>query len=495
MVETFAAVDLGSNSFHLLIARAEDGVLEPFERVKEKVQLARGQHDGVLTAQAIDRGLACVDRFAQRLRGIPKTCVRVVGTSALRESSNPEDFLPQARQLLDCPIRILTGHEEAELIFLGVSHTLASDTDDWLVIDVGGGSTEFALGHAFAPRSLGSVRLGCVSLTDRFFSDVPHSPDAFRAAREESARLLRPIHAQFDGFGGARVIDTSGTMESVCSVLGANGFTNGNITRDGLQRLERAILERRWMAEAGVPGLAPERADIFSAGLAAVCAIFEVWNLDSLEFVDATLQHGLLYDLTHRRSPEDVRELTIANWRSKFRVDTAQVARLERTALRLFDGMQPRWGLPEHNRNLLRWACSLHEIGAAISARHLNRHGAYLVENGDLIGFSHEDRRGMALLIRGHRGTFPMFAFSALAERVADALRQTTILLRLAVILERTRTDADSPIVAIDGDRDWLVLELPAGWLAEHALSRAELDLERERLAEVGIRLRVSEAP
>ncbi|NJN53082.1 MAG: hypothetical protein HC809_16305 [Gammaproteobacteria bacterium] len=219
--------------------------------------------------------------------------------------------------------------------------------------------------------------------------------------------------------------------------------------------------------------------------------MFEVLELSTLEFVDASLREGLLYDLTNRRSAEDIRELTVANWRGRFRVDIDQARRVGRTALALFDQMQQSWALPHQYRDLLRWSCDLHEIGAVVSSRHLNRHGAYLLENGELAGFSHANRRAMALLIRGSRGTFPVFAYTALDEGSAAALRRITVLLRLAVIVERSRTDADSPAVKIRGGEGQIELALPPRWLTDHALSRAELNHERDRLTEIGLRLDV----
>jgi exopolyphosphatase/guanosine-5'-triphosphate,3'-diphosphate pyrophosphatase len=489
----FAAVDLGSNSFHLLIARAEDGCLLPFERVKEKVQLARGQRDGVLTPQAIARGLACLGRFGQRLHSIEPGNIRVVGTSALREAVNGQPFLNEAARLVGAPAQILSGEAEAELIFLGVSHALAAEPGNWLVIDVGGGSTEFCYGGAFKLESALSIRLGCVGLSDQFFEDLPLSPAAFRAAHAEALALLAPVRRRFAGQPRVRVVGTSGTMESVCSVLSANGYSNGIMTRAGLERLKQDVLDRRWVAEMGVPGLAPERVDIFPAGLAAVCAIFEALDLDTLEYVDASLQDGLLYDLIGRRSPEDVRELSVGDWQRRFRVDLAQAARVERTALVLFDAIAVDWSLGGHQRALLRWACGLHEIGLAVSARQPNRHGAYLVENGDLTGFSHADRRATALLIRGCRGAFPMFAYTAVAAADARILQRTALLLRLALILERSRTDTDSPALAVRADADAIDVTLPPRWLNDHPLSRDELQRERDRIAQVGVQMAFSD--
>ncbi len=494
MRDAFAAVDLGSNSFHLLIARVRGEHLVPVERVKEKVQLARGQRDGVLHPAAIERGLACVARFAQRLASLPSQRVGIVGTAALRQAVNPEAFLPAAEAAFGRPVRILSGDEEAELIFAGVSHTLAVDSSQWLVLDIGGASTEFCNGAPFHPQRKASVALGCVALTDGFFGDAPFTPSAYRAARAAAMRMLAPIAEQFVPQASVRVIGTSGTMQSVASVLGAHGFTSGDITRRGLARLESLVLDRRWVAQAGVPGLAPERVDIFPAGLAQICAMFEVLKLDHIEVVDASLQHGLLYDLANRRSTADIRDLTIADWCERFDVDAAQVKRVEATALTLFDAVSSVWDLSSLHRARLRWACHLHEIGLAVSSRHPNRHGAYLIENGDLIGFSHDDRRAVAMLVRGCRGAFPSFAFAAFDPPEARSLERTAVLLRLALMLERSRTDVDSPALRARGDDKAIDIELPAGWLARHALSRDELGREATRLAEVGIALSTSEA-
>jgi len=486
-----AAVDLGSNSFHLLVARERDGQLVTVERIKDKVQLAKGQRDGVLAEPAMRRGIDCLARFAQRLLGVDVDRITVAGTSALREATNPDAFLTRAEPVLGRPIRILSGREEAELIFLGVSHALAAERKSLLVIDVGGGSTEFCFGESFAPVQSESIPLGCVSLTDRCFEEPGIVVGAYRAARAEALRLLSGPASLFARCGADRVIGTSGTVESIQSVLNANGLARGPITADGLRALEMAILERRWLAESGIPGLAPERTDIFLAGVAAVSAVFEALELEEMHFVEATLQNGLLYDLVGRRSAEDPRAMSVALWARQFEVDRGQAARVKATAQRLLHGLREAWALESGPaRDLLAWSCDLHEIGLAISARQHNRHGAYLIENGDLAGFSAEDRRAIALLVRAHRGGFPMFAFAPFDKRASEWLKRLIVLLRLAVILERSRTEADSPTVeARARGTNGLELALPDGWLDRHALSRRELEIERGRLAEAGIEL------
>jgi exopolyphosphatase/guanosine-5'-triphosphate,3'-diphosphate pyrophosphatase len=492
--DVVAAVDLGSNSVHLLVARLHHGHLVPVERVKEKVQLARGQRDGRLDPAAVERGLAAVARFAQRLRGIPADRICVAGTSALREATNPDAFVPAASALLRKPVRILSGREEAELVFLGVSHALAAEAGAWLVVDIGGGSTEFCCGRAFTPDRAVSVRLGCVGLTEPWFREGGIPPAEYAAVRARASALLADVPAALGSVRGARAIGTSGTVESIQSVLNANGFAKGPITRSALAELERAMVERRWIDYSGIPGLAPERVDIFPAGVAALAAVCETLGLDEVEFVEATLLDGLIHDLLGRRSAEDVRELAVAHWRTRFDVDGAQVARVKKTALTLLDGVGGAWHVDdERSTELLRWACDLHEIGLSVSARQPNRHGAYMIENGDLAGFIAGDRRALALLVRAHRGGFPAFAFAPFDADAAQALRALAVALRLAVILERSRTDADSPQVSAHapGARR-VTLEVDGDWLDAHPLSAFELDAEVRRLATAGMSLSIS---
>jgi len=486
-----AAVDLGSNSFHLIVARVDANELIAVERIKERVQLGRGAIDGEMSAAAVARGLACIARFSQRLRGVEPARVVVVGTAALRDARNRDAFLGPASALLGQPIRVLRGDEEAELIFLGVSHALAASDSPRLVIDIGGGSTEFCVGPSFAPTASTSIALGCLLLTDRHFAAGTALALGYAAARNEANALLAPIARQWrKSAQGTVAIGTSGTIEAVQSVLVANGFTRGAITRDGVAELEQAILERRWVAELGVPGLAPERVDIFPAGLAALAAVLDALQIAQMDYVQASLQDGLLYDLVARRTVENVQRRTIDGWQRRFAVDRDQAERVRRTALALLGNAARDWQLDEPACGcLLGWAADLHEIGLSVSARQPNRHGAYLVENGELPGFTPDDRRSVALLIRGHKGGFPMFALASFSDLDSERIKRLAIVLRLAVILERTRTGVDSPRVRIRAGGSEIELTVEQHWLDDHALSRRELEWERDRLAAAGIRL------
>ncbi len=443
---------------------------------------------------AVARGLDCIARFAQRLRCVPLDRVAVVGTAALRNARNRDTFLVPAARLLGHSIRILSGEEEAELIFLGVSHALAADQTNRLVIDIGGCSTEFCVGGSFAPKCSASVNVGCVTLTDRWLTNATSFANGYLDARRDACELLRPIAPVWKAHARTAIaIGTSGTVESVQSVLAANGFDSGAITRADVAQLERGIIERGWVTNLSVPGLAPERVDIFPAGLAALSATLEMLDIARIEFIDASLQHGLLYDVAARRTLENVQARTVEGWQRRFDVDRDQALRVRQLASRLIDDVSGRWDLNYASlRALLGWAADLHEIGLMVSARQPDRHGAYLIENGDLPGFTADERRSIALLIRSHRGGFPMFSFATFAASAALRLKRLAILLRLAVIFERTRMDADSPAVTANANDTTLDVSVDRLWLEGHALTRAELATERERLASAGVTLNVS---
>ncbi len=490
-----AAIDLGSNSFHLIVARLDGQELIALERIKERVQLGRGARDGELSSAAVARGLDCIARFAQRIRSIAPERVVVVGTAALRDARNRQAFLTPAEELLGQPIRVLRGDEEAELIFLGVSHALSGSDDERLVIDIGGGSTELCMGKSFVPRRSASLALGCLRLTDRCIDESVSLAQGYAAARRDADSLVAAVAPRWRSEAArASAIGTSGTIEAVQNVLIASGIGAGVITHSDVAELERNILQRRWVSQFDIPGLAPERVDIFPAGLAALAAVMEGLEIGQLQYVDASLQHGLLYDLAARRSPENVQVRTIDGWQRRFQVDRAQAARVHRAASALLRFSADAWELSERGcAQRLGWAADLHEIGLLVSPRQPNRHGAYLVENGELSGFTAEERRVVALLIRAHRGGFPMFALGAVSIPAARRVRRLAILLRIAVILERSRTDADSPAASIQVSNDVVELTLPRGWLTEHALSRRELAWEHDRLAPAGITLTLLE--
>jgi exopolyphosphatase/guanosine-5'-triphosphate,3'-diphosphate pyrophosphatase len=491
--ELYAALDLGSNSFHLLLARRCGDAFETVERIKEKVQLLAGFRDGQLDAAAMRRGEACLARFAQRLADVPRSRLRLVGTHALRVAANRDQFVQAAERVLGVPLEIVSGDAEARLIYLGVAHHVQAESGRVrVVLDIGGGSTEVAWGDPGAapgqPSWAASYECGCVSLTDRFFAAGDQAV-AFRQARDHALAALAGVEAMpADG----QLLGTSGTIESVQTVLAANGWGADYITREGLAEVTEAIVSGRWLVEAGLPGLPPDRVDIFPAGVALLDAAFERLGANALQFVDASLQYGLLYQQIGPPAPDrDQRDHTVARLKQRYGVDAAQAARVRATSLALFDACPGWWTIePEHWRRLLGWAAELHEAGTVVAPRHYHRHGAYLVQNADLPAFSRTDQSLLALLVRGHRRSFPGLSFRAYDGEVRRQLERLLVLLRLAVILHRSHRDADAPEVTVAARDDGLEISLPPGWLDAHPLSARELDVEVAQLAGVGIALR-----
>ncbi len=491
MSDLYAAVDIGSNSIHLLLARRVGDRFETVERLKEKVQLLAG-FDGVrLHPGAVSRGEACLARFAQRLAGVPRSHIQMAGTHALREAGQSSEFPALAARLMGVPLEVISGAEEARLVFLGVAHHLSADPEQpRLVADVGGGSTELAWGGdaGSEPVRVASFKLGCVALRDRFFTADAGQAEAFIRARAEAKAQLGGLEPS----GAVEFIGTSGTAESIQAVLAANGWGAEVISRDGLAALTDAIISGRWLVDAGLPGLVPERVDIFPAGLAIVDALFEVLDLDAMRFVDAALEDGLLCrSLEPAALAADRRSQTVARLKQRFRVDEAQAARVRATALALFDATAGWWPQPGRWRALLGWAAELHELGRAVAPQHYHRHGAYLLQNSDLRAFSYAEQSQLALLLRGHRRAFPGLVLRGWGEEVRGDLVRLLALLRIAVILNRSHTDADMPAVSAQTEPQRLQLKLPEGWLTAHPLSAKELTVEAAQLRDAGIRLDV----
>ena len=359
-----------------------------------------------------------------------------------------------------------------------------------LIIDIGGGSTEFAYGTGFAPRVSLSAAIGCVAFTDEFFSEAMVSEQSLEKARAvaisefQSLSASRSVDLKETGaITDIQVIGASGTIESLVQVADANGWSSNEITAESLAELRGALCDQRWIPGIGLPGLSPERVDIFPAGVAIVSAIFDVLQPKSIRYVDASMQEGMLYEQSNRRV-EDVQWRTVRDLGRRFNVDQSQIERVRNTADRLWQSCKVDWfGNAEEYGRLFGWACELHEIGTQISAQHYHRHGSYIISNGALRGFSRQQQAQLALLVRSHRRSFPALAFGQFEAVHGLRMMRLAALLRVAVILERSRDDNESPDpVGARVDDRTLVLELPQGWLAAHPLSRRELAEEREQL-------------
>lgn len=490
--DNIAAIDLGSNSFHMIIARVVDGHLQVLDRLKEMVQLAAGlDEQQYLTRAARVRALACLGRFSQRLRLIPASQVRVVGTNTLRKARNRAAFLADAEAVLEYPVEVISGVEEARLIYLGVAHTSPLVEGRRLVIDIGGGSTELIIGEGFEPLQLESLYMGCVSMTRRHFAGKRLGESDLCAA-ELAVRLeMEPVLNAYETLGWADAIGTSGTIKAIRDIVVGEGWCREGINREALRRLRAALLgagDVKAIAERWE--LSRERASVLAGGFAVLYGVVEALGIDRLAVADGALREGVVYDLLGRSRQEDVRERTIAMLTRRYTVDNAQAKRVVETARELHQQVGRDWQLDDSRfASDLAWAAWVHEIGLAIAHTHYHKHGGYILQHSDLPGFSRSEQQLIATLVRGHRRKFPLDVFRSLPESLQMPAQLLCVLLRLAVLLHRGHRRQAMPELALKAGRRGLRLGFPAGWLDEHPLTRADLEAEARFLKKAGFKL------
>ncbi|WP_328988005.1 exopolyphosphatase [Thiorhodovibrio winogradskyi] len=489
--ETFAALDLGSNSFHLLIARSDGGTLKVIDRYKEMVRLGEGLTESRdLRPDVAERALACLERIGQRLRALKPANVRVVGTNTLRQLRNGADFLARAEAAVGQPIEVIAGREEARLIYLGVAHGLAIGDEKRLVIDIGGGSTELIVGHGFTPLLRESLHMGCVSMSQRFFNDGRITLERMDRAELVAAIQIRPVRELFRQSGWETATGSSGTIKAIATVLAGEGWCHEGICAAGLTQLREALIDCGERDKLSFKGLSDRRRPVFAGGVGVLRALFQNLAIEHMHVSDQALREGVIYELIGRIHHEDVRERTVATLCRRFDVDQEQAERVRHTALQLYDQLGESWKLNRHEYAcMLGWAAQLHEIGLAVSHSQYQKHGAYLLRNADLSGFTRQEQEVLATLVMSHRRKVPKEAFASLPEGKRDCARRLCVLLRLAVLIHRGRSASAKPNPILTADNATLSLCFPDNWLAKHPLSRLELEEESERLSQVGISL------
>lgn len=493
--EVIAAVDLGSNSFHMIVGELRHGQLAILDRLRETVRLAEGLGEGGdLTGAARERALDCLSRFGERLRDMHAGNVRAAGTSALRRAREDSGFLAAAEAALGYPIEVISGLEEARLIYMGVWHSLPPVDRPRLVMDIGGGSTELILGQGSEPRQLESVHLGCVAMTERFFGDGRITREAFDAARVAARLELRPVKAFFRNIEGIQAIGASGTIRATEEVATQLGFIDGHtLTLEAVERLIERVLEFDSIAVLVLPGLAERRAQVWPGGLAILAELFVALRFERLHVSDGALREGLLYDLLGRLQHEDARERTINAMAARYHVDESQAQRVAATAANLQAQCAGIWQLgPGPAAQLLDWAARLHEIGLDISHDGFQRHGAYIAEHATMPGFPRAEQRILAFLIENQRRHFSSRLLRQLPRAWRTRAIRLAILLRLAVLVNRNRNRSDVPPVELSAADDSLVLQFDPEWLASNPLTAADLQRERQYLADIGYRLSFS---
>jgi exopolyphosphatase/guanosine-5'-triphosphate,3'-diphosphate pyrophosphatase len=486
---TIAAVDLGSNSFRLQLGRVVEDQIYPLDSLRETVRLAAGltpekQLDEPSQARAVD----ALKRFGERLRGFSPGSVRAVATNTLRVAKNARLVLPRFEAALGFPIEVVAGREEARLIYLGVAHSLPPTQEKRLVVDIGGGSTEFIVGAGHQPHRLESLYMGCVSWTLRFFPEGRLSKSNLKQA-ELAARIeLETIRKQFFAKHWAEAIGSSGTARALADVLEANGWSASGITRDGLEKLRSALIKAGNIDRLDLAGLKADRVPVLPGGFAIMAAVFSELDVERMQFATGAMRQGILWDMIGRAHRKDMRELTVRQFMRRYHADTVQAHRVEHLALKLFE--QLGGGSKDkrvYEMQLLSWAARLHEIGLNVAHSGYHKHSAYILANADMPGFSKMEQQQLSLLVLAHRGSLDKLR--GLVN--GDVDWSMLIALRLAALFHRSRSDVGLPPIQASRGKTQFTLGLDSRWLAANPLTAAELRDEIRNWGKVGIELSV----
>jgi exopolyphosphatase/guanosine-5'-triphosphate,3'-diphosphate pyrophosphatase len=488
-----AAVDLGSNSFHMVVARRANGQLIIVDRLREMVRLGAGVgDDGQLDPVVAARAIACLKRFGHRLEDMHADYVRVVGTSALRRAKRKQAFLERARAAIGHPIEIISGREEARLIYSGVVHTLPLQQGRRLVVDIGGGSTELIIGRGLAPLQLESLELGCVSLSERFFPRGKLSKERFAKARLAAQQELEPIRLAFRSRGWESVAGSSGTVRAIFEAIRQIEPRSTAITPEGLERLVRIVQRAGHVSRIPLASLAPERRVIFPGGLAILAEVVTRLGIRQMRAAEGAMREGVLHDLMGRYTAVDARERSVRSLQRRYHVDFAHAERVEATAMLFLGQVRHTWELDDPLAELaLRWAARLHEIGLDVAHSGYHRHGAYLLENADLPGFAREEQALVAQLVRSHRRKLALDALQNLIPPWDDLAVRLILILRLAVLLHRNRASTRPPAMRLVPRGRGVELRFRLRSLRNHPLTAADLQQEVAFLKAERIPLRV----
>lgn len=489
--QVMAAIDMGSNSFHMVLARLEGGEVRPVQKLAEKVMLAAGlDAKNQLSDEAMERGIACLRRFAQMADNVDPHWIRCIGTNTLRRARNAEKFLTHVREILNCPVEVVAGREEARLIYLGVSHSLPDTPGRRLVFDIGGGSTEFIVGERFDALMTESLHIGCVDYRERFFPKGGIGAKLFDKAVTSARREITSIDAACKKLGWESVVGSSGTVRAVEAAAQASGYCTSGVTLEAMYKLRERVVKAKSFAELDIPGLKEDRRSVFPSGLAIMIAICEQLSIERMGSSEGAMREGVLYDMLGRLAPEDVRERSIQSLIMRYSVDIEQAKRVQSVAIGMFDQVSRVWQLQDEEwRDLLGWAALTHEVGLAISHSGFHKHGAYVLTHSDMAGFTRQEQLILATLVVSHRRKLRETQFETMASEVRLGAIRVTLLLRLAVVLNHSRRELVMPPLVLEADAKKLTVRFPKGWLEERPLTEAGLQEEVEVWQKLGVGL------
>jgi len=495
--QRIAAVDLGSNSFHMIVVNVDAlGHVRVLDRLREPVRLGSGLDEaGNLSMEAKLRALACLERFGERLRDFSSMEVAAVGTNTLRMARNSRSFLDLAEDTLGHPISVISGREEARLIYLGVAHSLSATENKEarrFVIDIGGGSTELIIGQGYEASHTESLRMGCVSSTRRYFPNSSLEKSCWKDAITAAHLELMPIQKSYRDIGWEVANGASGTVKTIEKIIQQLGLAPFGITLEQMYEIQARMIAAKSIDKLQLPSLSEDRKPIFAGGLAILISAFEALQIKQMLVSEGALREGLVYERINRLHQDDLRGKAVINLQSRFQVDVLHAQAVRKTALDLFDRCQRAWKLSPDLREVLAWAADLHEIGLAVSHTGYHKHGGYLLDHFDLIGFSTEEQHWLSLLVRTHRRKiFPQLFEGLEAKRSQQAI-YLSVILRLAVLLHRDRSgQAALEVEKLDASEQTLDL-IFADNDRERPLLFADLEEEKKFLKGINFRLKYS---
>lgn len=493
-IREIAIIDLGSNSFHMIIARIVNGSVQILSRLKQKVQLAKGlNQDRILNQDAIDRGIACLALFAERLQGFPPENVKVIGTYTLRRALNNQQFLDQAVKVFPYPINIISGEQEATLIYTGVSHT-QPEQGRKLVIDIGGGSTELVIGDNFTPLRAESCNMGCVSFAKRFFTNGKISQECFQQAYLLAKEKLSLLQTDYCQLGWQYVLGSSGTIKTVSQVLSANGAKDGLITAKRLAWLIQQTTKVSHFSELKLKGLNQNRVDVFVPGLAILMAIFDSFNIASMRYSSGALREGAIYTFEPSFELQDIRQRTLNALTQQFNLDVIQGERVSHT-VKLLAPQVTQWQQTNtitEIEQLLSYAAKIYEVGLIINYENLQYHSSYILHNLSLPGFDNEQQKLLAVLARYHLKEFRLEDLPQFNRYHTQDVLTAIILFRLSVLFNTSRQatkPCENITLRINSTATHWHIELNSAYLNANPLIQQNLTNEIQQLAHAGITL------
>lgn len=487
----YAVIDLGSNSFHMLITRLVADSVQTVDKVKRKVRLASGlDKDNLLSEQAILRGLECLSFFAERLQDIAPEHIRIVATATLRIAKNAQDFLVRAEQVLGHKVVLLSGEEEAQRIYLGVAHT-SEGAERRLVLDIGGASTEVVVGGAFDMDNAVSIDMGCVTFNNMFFHDGLLTSKNFSAAISHAKQLLAPIKNEFLALGWNKVVGGSGTMQALAELLMSRNQA-AIITYDFLTELRNSLEHCQTIDGINIKGLLSERTPVIASGLSILIALFETLKIERLQLSSGALREGLLYEMLPDMRQVSIRSRTINSLCQRFHVDLHHANRVKKQAQKLLDSHATDWELEHNNiQQLLLASCVLHEVGLLLSYKYHAQHSAYILKHADLPGFDQAERQLLVLLVQYYKGDIDPEALTEISLVSEKIIYRLLIIVRLSAVLCRRRRDDVLPDYHTRVSDSSIELCLPENWLSTHPLLADELLQENNQLAKLGYYLAI----